>query len=196
VQITESPGKPFIVQEKNNLKKLNRKAGTSTPRQDGYSSERSIYDILMQIKPYHIENGRITFGAMNSINNLDGALIIVDGVKMGTEATILDNIPVPDIARITVSTNIMDIQRYSAMNNVGIIEIFMKNTSSYVKNKVAENKVSSYTLFWGPEIITDSFGKASVSFRNNNKSAEVLISVDAIAANGTYGSGSLRYSVK
>jgi hypothetical protein len=196
VKTTQSPGKPFLVQEKNNPKKLHRKSETGQQKQYGYSSDRNIFDILMQIKPYHIENGKITFGAMNSINNLDGALIIVDGVKMGTDASILSDIPVPDIARITASTNAMDIQRYSAMNNNGIIEIFMKKTNDFVKKEETAARDKSNTLFWSPEIITDSSGKASVSFYNNNKSAEVLISVDGIAANGLFGSGSAQYTVK
>ena len=195
VEITQSPGKPFLVQEKNNPKKLHRKAENVKLKQDGYSSDRNIFDILMQIKPYYIIDGKITFGTVNSINNLDGALIIVDGVKMGTDASILNDIPVPDIARITASTNLMDIQRYSAMNNNGIIEVFMKKTNEFLKNEATAAKKKSNTLFWGPEIITDSSGKVSVIFYNNI-SSEVLVSVNGIAANGLYGSGSAQYTVK
>ena len=92
LQITQSPGKQYIVQEKNNSKKLHkRETSANQKKQEGYSSDRSIFDILMSIKPYHIDNGKITFGinTMNSLNNLDGALIIVDGTKMGTDASIL-----------------------------------------------------------------------------------------------------------
>jgi hypothetical protein len=196
LEIIQSPGKAFIVQEKNNPKKLHRRAETVQLKQDGYSSDRNIFDILMQIKPYYIIDGKITFSTVNSINNLDGALIIVDGVKMGTDASILNNIPVPDIARITASTNSMDIQRYSAMNNCGIIEISMKRTNEFLKNEETAAKGKSSMLFWGPEIITDSSGKVSVSFNNNNISDEVLVSVNGIAANGLYGSGSAQYTVK
>lgn len=126
----------------------------------------------------------------------DGALIIVDGIKMGTDVELLNNIPLPDVARITASTNVLDIQRYSAMNSVGIIEIFMKKNNDFVKNEETSAKSKSSTLFWGPDIITDSSGKASISFFNNDKSAEVIISVDGIAANGLYGSSSIHYSVK
>jgi hypothetical protein len=199
LQVTRSPGNQFNVQEKNNLKKLQRiRKSVNQKNQYGYSSDRKIFDILMEIKPYHLENGKIVFGgsSLNSINNLDGALIIVDGIRMGTDADILNSIPVPDIARITASTNISDIQRYSAMNSVGIIEIFMKKNNAYIIAEEAAGKSKSSTLFWGPDIITDSSGNASVTFFNNNKSADVIISVDGIAANGLFGSSSVHYSVK
>jgi hypothetical protein len=199
LQSTESPGKQFIVQEKNNSKKLFRKENpVNQKKQEGYSTDRNIFDIIMSIKPYHLENGKITFGisTMNSINNQDGALIIVDGIKMGTDASILSTLPVQDIAHISASTNVMDIQRYSAMNNVGIIEITMKKTSDFVKKEQNNGKTKSNTLFWGPDLITDKSGKSSISFLNNTQSSEILISVEGVAANGLSGSSTIRYSGK
>jgi hypothetical protein len=198
-KITQTPGNQFIVQEKNNSKKLQKKR--ESPNQDkqyGYSSDRNIWDILMSVKSYHIDNGNIIFGisSMNSINSLDGALIIVDGIKMGTDASILNTIPVPDIARITASTNVMDIQRYSAMNNAGIIEITMKKTSDFLKKEENAGKAKSNTLFWEPYVLTDKFGKASISFINNNQSDDILISVEGIAASGLSGSCTLHYTGK
>jgi len=199
IQKTQSPGTPFIVQEKNNTKKLFKSQGTGNKKnQIGYSSDRTILDILMSIKPYHIDNGKITFNseAMNSINNLDGALIIVDGIKMGTDASVLNTIPVPDIAKITASTNVMDIQRYSALNSVGIIEITMKKSKEYLKNEENSARPKSNTLYWGPDIMTDNSGKATFSFTNNGRTQEVLISVDVLAADGACGTSTLQFSVK
>jgi hypothetical protein len=199
IQSAQIPGKQFIVQEKNNVKKLHkREESINQKKQEGYSGDQSIFDILMSIKPYHIENGKITFGiaTMNSLNNQDGALIIVDGIKMGSDAAILNNIPVPDIARITASTNVMDIQRYSGMNNVGIIEIIMKKNSEYTKKTESEGKDKSNTLFWGPDIKTDKSGNASVSFLNNKQSDEILITVEGMSGNGLSGSTAFHYTGK
>jgi hypothetical protein len=199
LQVTQTPGKQFIFQEKNNVKKLHKKdESANQKKQEGYSNDRNIFDILMSIKPYHIENGKITFGisTMNSLNNQDGALIIVDGIKRGTDATILNNIPVPDIARITASTNVMDIQRYSAMNNVGIIEITMKKNSEFGKKTESESIAKSNTLFWGPEIMTDKSGNASISFLNNRQSDEILITVVGMAGNGLSGTSTIHYTGK
>jgi hypothetical protein len=199
LQITQVPGKQFIVQEKNNSKKLHkRELSANQKKQEGYSSDRSIFDILMSIKPYHIDNGKITFGinSMNSINNLDGALIVVDGTKMGTDASILNNIPVADIARITASTNVMEIQKYSAMNNVGIIEIYTKKNSEYTHKQEDTAKANSNTLFWGPDVITDKSGHASVSFLNNKQTNEILITVECITSSGLSGASSIQYTGK
>lgn len=194
VQLTQAPGSPFIVQEKNNEKKL-RKRGLANyqKNQIGYSSDRNIYDILMSIKPYRMEGGKIIFGLNvgSSVNYQDGALIVVDGIKMGTDASVLSTIPVPDIARITASTQVMEIQKYSAMNSVGVIEITTKKSPEFLKNEANAKKTKSSTLFWGPDIMTDNAGKASINFSKNDNSAEVVISVVGMAANGVCGNSSL-----
>jgi hypothetical protein len=193
-QLTQSPGSPFIVQEKNNAKKLRkREIAYSQKNQVGYSSDRSIYDILMSIKPYRMEGGKIIFGLNvgSSVNYQDGALIVVDGIKMGSDSNVLSTIPVSDIAKITASTQIMDIQKYSAMNSVGVIEITTKKSPEFLKNEANKSKAKSSTLYWGPDILTDNAGKASINFSKNDNSAEVIISVDGIAANGVCGSSSV-----
>jgi len=197
--ITKSPGSSFLVQEKNDLKKIKSKKETKPlMKQNGYSSDRTIFQILMQIKPYHLMDGKIIFASsgFNSINNQDGALIVIDGIKMGTDAGILNTIPVTDIARINASTNPLDIQRYTGLNNVGIIEIFMKTGGNDTNNQERLKEDISNTVFWDPDISTDSSGKATVSFFNNNKSSEVIISVEGITAGGLVGSSTVHYPVK
>ncbi len=198
VHLTQSPGIQFTVQKKNDIKKLRRKEVSSNQKkQEGYSADRNIMDIIMQLKPYHIDNGKIVFGisSVNTINGQEGALIVIDGVKMGTDIGVLTNLSVPDIAHIYVSTNIMDIQKYSAMNNVGVIEITLKKNKSF-ENKEETTGNNSYTLFWGPDIITDNSGNISLNFANNNKSGSILISVDGITAKGSTGSKTQVLKVK
>jgi hypothetical protein len=60
-----------------------------------------------------------------------------------------------------------------------------------MKNEANAHKVKSSTLFWGPDVMTDNTGKASINFSKNDNSAEVIISVDAMAANGTCGTSSV-----
>ena len=67
--------------------------------------------------------------------------------------------------------------------------------SSNKKNQIG-NSSDSNTLFWGPELITDSSGKATFSFTNNGKTQEVLISVDGLAADGARVSITIQVSVK
>jgi hypothetical protein len=45
---------------------------------------------------------------------------------MGTDAGILTSIPVTEIDKVNVYTNPSDVQRFTGMNNAGIIEIITK----------------------------------------------------------------------
>lgn len=195
VNQTQLPGKKYIVQENNDAKKLNKRKESLNRKNQGYRSDQNIMDILMQIKPYRIDNGRITFGigTQNSINNPNGALIVVDGIKMGTDPSILSTIPVEDIAHIAVLTNVMDIQRYSGLNAVGVIEITMKKSSEYLKNEESGQMTKSSTLLWGPDIMTDKSGNASAEFYTNRNSGKVRITVEGISANGLCGFNSVIY---
>jgi len=78
---------------------------------------------------------------------------------------------------------------------VGIIEIFTKKGPDIieVEKPISENKTS--TIFWKPDIITDSSGKASISF-SNKQSSTVYISVEGNAANGLAGSSTIEFTVK
>jgi hypothetical protein len=112
IQLTQSPGSPFIVQEKNNAKKLRKR--------------------------------KIAYN-----------------------------------------------QKYSAMNSVGVIEITTKKSPEILKNETNARKVKSSTLYWGPDIMTDNTGKATINFSKNDSSPEVIISVDGMAASGVCGSSSV-----
>jgi hypothetical protein len=197
--IEQSPGNSFIVQDKNDLKKIMKKnVSIHEMKSNGYSSDRDIFEILMQIKPYRLVDSKIIFGSsgLTSIKYQDGALIVIDGLMMGTDAEILKNIPVQDIAKIHASTEPSDIQRYTALNNIGIIEIFTKKSLNAIKNEKPVKEDKSNTVFWMPDIRTDGSGKASISFFNNTITSPVIISVDGITADGLTGSSTIQYFVK
>ena len=199
VKTLSIPGSQFVAQEKNSIKKLyNYNKSLKKESMNGYPSDRNVLDILMRVKPYHIENGKIFFGtsSLSSFNNQEGALIIVDGIKMGTDINILSTLPVPDIAKITASTNTMDIQKYSSMNTAGIVEIYMKKNAAYKDKTGSAFKAKTSNIFWAPDITTDTSGKTSVNFINNTKSTDVTVTVDGITENGLYGTSTIRYSVK
>lgn len=166
-------------------------------RQYGYSADRNISDIIKQIKPYQLVGGKIMFAnnGINSINFQDGALIVIDGIKMGTDAGILNSIPVTDIAKINVFTNPSDIQRYTGLNSAGIIEIVMKKGPESIEKEEPVPEIKSSALLWAPDIETNSTGNAAISFFTN-KSSEVLISVEGITDNGLPGSSMIKFSVK
>ncbi len=195
----QSPGHAYIVQEKNDIKKIQKKqASAEKVKQTGYTADRNILDIINRIKPFQIVGGEIIFSNAGnfSINFQKGALIVIDGIKMGTDVSILNSIPVTDIARINATTNPSDIQKYSAMNSSGVIEIFMKKGVSSNENDEDRVMKKSSTFFWKTDISTDTSGKASVNFSNNDKPSEVILTVEGITTDGLTGSCSIHYTVK
>jgi hypothetical protein len=91
-------------------------------------SSTNILDVIKTIKPYRVVNNLIVFfGSENSINYQGGALIVVDGQQMGTDMGTLSSISPTEVDHINVSTNPMDIHKYTGLNSVGVIEIFLKN---------------------------------------------------------------------
>ncbi len=196
--LTQSPGKQFVVQDKNDLKRLKTKKDTkATLKQEGYPPDQNIFDILRRIKPYYLVNDKIVFtsSGVTSLNNQDGALIVINGINSGTDSKILNTIPVADIARITASTNPMDIQRYTGMNSVGVIEIYTKKGRDTDITPVPAVGNKSSSLFWESGIITNSSGKAPISFLNDKSSPVIIISVAGITAGGMFGNSTIQLSV-
>jgi hypothetical protein len=196
--ITELSGSSFTVQEKNDLEKIKaKKENGNQMKPTGYTADRNIFDILMQIKPYQLINGKIIFAnsGQNSFNSQNGALIVVDGISMGTDTEYLKSIPVTNIVKINALTSPSDIQRYTAFNNVGVVEITTKTGSNGTNpvQQIKENKGS--TVFWDPDIKTDRSGKATISFFSN-KSSPVILSVEGITLSGLEGSSTIQLSVK
>jgi hypothetical protein len=195
----QMPGHAYIVQEKNDIKKIRKKlASEGKVQKSGYEAYRNIFDIINQIKPIQVMGGEIMISNAGnySINNQKGALIVIDGIKMGTDASILSSLTVSDIARINVTTNPSDIQKYSAMSSSGVIEVFMKKGVASNENNEDQLLKKSDTFFWKTDISTDTSGKASVDFSNNDKASEVILTVEGITTDGLTGSCSIRYSVK
>lgn len=86
-----------------------------------------LLEVIKMIKPYTIINGQIVFpGTQNSFNAQTGALIILDRQQLGTHIDVLNSINPNDVESINISLDPSDIQQYTGLNNVGIIEIVTK----------------------------------------------------------------------
>ena len=196
--LKQTPGYSYTVQEKNDLEKIRKKMESEVSlKQSGYSADRKILDIIKQIKPYQLVGGKIIFATsgITSISHQDGALIVIDGISMGTDISVLNTISTSDVAKITASTHPMDIQRFTGFNGVGVIEIFTKRGPDLIEVEKPKNENKTSTIFWDPEIITDSSGMATVTF-SNNQSSEIVISVEGITSSGLAGRNTIRLSVK
>lgn len=176
-------------------------------------SATGIMDVIKQMKPYKIVNNMIVFaGTENSINAQGGALIVVDGQKMGTDISAIANISPLEVDHINVSTNAMDIQRYTGLNSVGVIEIFLKRgkgpdsektntpTASYkggvrVPNVFEPGEKENTTLLWIPNQQVDSSGLFELTIPAGKVLSDFIIDIQGLTSDGRAGSGKAEFSV-
>jgi len=183
-----------------------------------FSSASSILDVIKTIKQYKIVNNQIVFlGSENSLNYQGGALIVLDGQQLGTDISAISNISPADVDHINVSTNPMDIQRYTGLNSVGVIEIFQKKAKTV---EVAQKKSSSdkydgefkvptpfvseignlkkdnrTTLVWIPEQKVDASGQFEFTVSAGRVLSDFVIEVQGITLDGVMGTGTSAFSV-
>ncbi len=181
-------------------------------------SSSSILDVIKTLKPYKIESNMIVFiGSENSLTHQGGALIVLDGLQLGTDISALANISPMDIDHINVSTNAMDIQRYTGLNSVGVIEIFMK-TGAKKEEKKNPERTDKYdhgyripgifpaapdnpkrdnrtTLLWIPENKVDETGQFEFTVTAGRLISDYVIEVEGISGNGRLGSCKVNFMV-
>jgi hypothetical protein len=177
-----------------------------------FASATSILDVIKTIKQFKITNNQIVFvGSENSLNYQGGALIVLDGQQLGTDISAITNLSPSDIDHINVSTNPMDIQRYTGLNSVGVIEIFQKKakvTDVEQKNVSAGKydgefrvpnpfisetgnlkKDSRTTLLWLPEQKVDASGQFEFTIPAGRVLTDFLIEIQGITVDGAMGTG-------
>jgi hypothetical protein len=165
-------------------------------------SGSTILDVIKLTKPFRLEGNQIVFyGSNNSLNYQSGALIVIDGQKMGTDITALNTINAFDVKSINISTNPVDIQRYTGLNSVGLIEITTRTkTSDFViedkdagfhnveifdAEKIPHN-VWRYqtTLLWQNGIPADEKGKVRLELSVSEIQSEFVVLVDVESTGG------------
>ncbi len=195
-----------------NTKVVKRKEGYKVLLENGIS----VKEVVNSIKPYSLENNKIIFmGSRNSLYYQDGALIVVDGMQLGTDASVLDNISPYDVDKIFVSTDPNDIQRYTGLNSVGLIEITTKRGGS-IENEVTKdydpneqfqspdyssgskdlhnNNDYRSTLYWDPKVQMQN-NQATITFYNADLRDFVDLTVEAIDKKGNITSATASYKV-
>ncbi len=203
---------PDLLSELPSMKPL--ATGSNNQRDESYKrlleTATNLVDVIQSMKPFTLMNGQIVFpGTANSINAQSGALIILDGQKMGTQADVLNSISPFDVDKINISLNPMDIQRYTGFNNVGIIEITtFKGSYKTPASPFAVPKETLYregfriprsflttdalqgrkgkdlrtTLYWDPELETGPGGIATFSIPLSEISSGFVIRATLISA--------------
>ncbi len=202
--------------------------GRERPRSEPYKtmlqSATSLIDVIRSMKPFTLMNGQIVFyGTINSINAQSGALIVIDGQKMGTQIDALNNISPYDVEKINISLDPMDIQRYTGLNNVGIIEITTKRGGSdMTAGAVTQPEEQLYrdgyriprnflttealqgesgkdlrtTLYWNPGLETGPSGTTTFSIPLSDIKSGFIISATAITREGRIVEAQQRFDVR
>jgi len=178
----------------------------------------SLLDVIKATKAYRIANNQIVFlGFENSINYQGGALIVVDGQQLGTDVSVISNIAPTDVDHIFISTNPMDIQRYTGLNSVGLIEIFTKKTrltDPFPEEQIKSNKYDGIfrvpnefrvpnsksgknqtTLSWIPDQLINEAGQFEFTIPAGQVISDFEIEVQGITPDGRVGVGKASFSV-
>ncbi len=165
-------------------------------------SGNSVLEVIKMTKPFRIESNQIVFyGSTNSLYFQSGALIVIDGQKMGTDINVLNALSPFDVKSINISTNPVDIQKYTGLNSVGVIEIITKKEISDFQAPKTEKGFSSIetfdyenfkhnvwvyqtTLFWKNNIPVDNDGKVVLKIKASEIKSDFVIQVEATSQKG------------
>lgn len=157
----------------------------------------SLLEILSSIRPYEMSGGKIIFRGRNSFLAQDGALIVIDGVRMGTESSQLSMINPLDIEDIRILLDPVEMGQYTGLNSVGVIEITTKRgriseikpdeasmksseklPKSFTPEPIGEGKYDlKTTLQWIPVLFTDENGEATIAFKTGNVKSTFLLEI-------------------
>ncbi len=171
-------------------------------------SGTSLTEVIKMMKPYSVVNNQIVFyGTLNSIMAQSGALIVIDGQKLGTDMNTLNQISPHDVDKIRISLDPSDIQLYTGLNNVGIIEITtkrgeytppppnMEEEESIDKDgyRIPRNFLSTdamkgksgkdlrTTLYWNPSLSTGESGTITFTVPLSSVRSGFVISAEGIS---------------
>lgn len=174
------------------------------------TSFSDVFSMIQQIKPFRMTDNRIIFTSVAPDTNgrQDGALIVVDGIMLGQDPRVIENMNPSDIDRINVSTEFVDIQRYTGFNTTGVIEIWTKtgrirsgrtvktgesgteinSDGAEIPGNAADSIASARSgkvILRGMEVRTDVSGKAHLDIPSGKKSGEITIIAEYRSASGT-----------
>ena len=215
-------GEPYFSNNEALFSKAVRQIKTNTTSLDFQrkllATATNLLDVINTLKPFTLKNNKIVFiGSENSLFFQDGALLIVDGVQSGTDVSSISGFSPLEVDHINISTNSADVHRYTGLNSVGVIEIFMKNgkitapidhkasTNKYDGGYRVPNKFQSEitnqkqdtrtTLLWIPEQKVDESGVCEFTVTAGKVISDFNIEIQGISSNGIAGSGSAGFKV-
>jgi hypothetical protein len=165
----------------------------------------NMIDVIKKMRSFELINGKIVFRGANSITSQDGALIVLDGQKLGTEASILNGISPKEVADVRILLDPVEMSRYTSLNSVGIIEITLKRGSDMDAVVAAENPEKANfnpefvptpignekfklitTLVWSPMVFTDEKGEAALGFKTGKIKSAFRLNIKGFTDQGEW----------
>ena len=163
----------------------------------------NLLEIIKTIHPFEMSGEKIVFRGMNSFLAQDGALIVVDGQRLGTDASQLSIVNPQDVEDIRILLDPVEMGMYSGLNSVGVIEIKTKrgfnnenklvelsdkssNTSPklFTPEPIGEGKYDlKTTLQWVPVLYTDEHGEVTIPFKTGNIKSSFVLVLSGISSN-------------
>lgn len=169
------------------------------------STSTNLLDIIKTIRPYEMMGGKIVFRGANSLNYQDGAMIVIDGQKMGSDVSSLSSLNAHDVEDIQIFTNPVDMSRYTSLNSVGVISITTKRGSSSTEIAETEDNPKESlskqfkpevignekydlktTLQWIPVLFTDENGEAVIPFKTGGIKSTFILEVAGFTDQGQW----------
>ncbi len=179
-----------------------------------YANYKNVPDIIQDIKPYHVIHGRIVFDNEQGGKDSKGVIIAIDGSLWGNHISVLEKLSPSDITKIRISTSPVDVQKYTSLSFVSVIEIstiqgkyryrqptFQFGTDALYKEKEfyspdytleTTNSVDNRkTLYWNSDLTMNSGNPLLIKFYTSDVKGIYecqLIGVDATGKTieGTY----------
>jgi hypothetical protein len=195
------------------------KGGDKTPREPYWkknvTNSTSLIEIIKTIRSFEMIGGKIVFRGANSLMSQDGALIVLDGVKMGTDPSILSEINPRDVEDIQILLNPIEMSRYTSLNSVGVIEIKTmqgkgNNNPFETENKGKTSGVKVFkpesigndkynlktTLQWIPILGTDENGEATIPFKAGGIQSTFVFEIAGFTDQGQWISNQSEITIK
>lgn len=166
------------------IKSVNARSGQKERIQEMLSNGVPVLDVVRTIKNFQLMGTNIVFYGPNSLLNQDGALIVLDGVKLGTDAGILKNMNPHEIENIKVITDPSGMLVYTGLNTVGIIEVTSKRGGLAEEESAEENVQYNPTLYWNPFIYTLETRNVSLEFESTVMKSSYNIVVQGVDEKG------------
>jgi hypothetical protein len=136
-----------------------------------YANYTDIMDIIQDIKPYRLKNNKIIFSNAYE-NNMDStgmeeAIIVINGELKGNNADALKNLLPSDITNISISTSLIDVHNYTAMNFNGVIEI--TTIQGMYRYRQPQMQISSNLLNTEREFYSPDYSIESITSGDNRR---------------------------